>query len=268
MLTFGAGANVVVMDPDFAGDTARLYTRYRRDLPAGQASALAAALGLRPDDVLIDLGSGTGQLGVPLLEHCAAVVAVDPEPEMLRGLRARCHRVTCVLGDDSDLPTLERQLAGPIGAVVIGNALHWMDEPATLQRCARLLRPQGAVVVITQGPPLWLGHAPWQVSVRTALHDAFGPTDAACGSDATALGDREAVMAGLGLQVSTLTWHATHAVEADWVVGHLGSALPAGAIHGDDPRGLAAALRAALQAHGPTLVEEVNTTAVIGRRTH
>lgn len=51
--------------------------------------------------------------------------------------------MTCVLGDDSDLRVLGRQLSGPVGAVVIGNALHWMDETAALERCAHLLRPGG-----------------------------------------------------------------------------------------------------------------------------
>ena len=36
---------------------------------------------------------------------------------------------------------------GCVGAVVIGNALHWMDEAATLQAGATL-------AVITQGPPM------------------------------------------------------------------------------------------------------------------
>ncbi len=42
------------MAADFAGETARLYARYRRD----------------PD--------------APLLPHCAGAVVVDPEPGMLR----------------------------------------------------------------------------------------------------------------------------------------------------------------------------------------
>lgn len=104
---------MVALPPDFAGETDRLCARYRRDLPRAQAAALAECLRLRPTDILIDLGSGTGQLGVPLVGYCAAVVAVDPEPEMLRGLRARgIARLTGVLGDDSDLPLLGRLLPG------------------------------------------------------------------------------------------------------------------------------------------------------------
>jgi hypothetical protein len=37
----------------FAGETARLYARYRRDLPAEQARTLAERLDLRADDVVV-----------------------------------------------------------------------------------------------------------------------------------------------------------------------------------------------------------------------
>jgi len=77
------------VQPDFGGTTAQLYAKYRRDLPAAQAAALAEQFGLRPDDVVVDLGCGTGQLAVPLRPHCAAVIGIDPEPAILVELRAR-----------------------------------------------------------------------------------------------------------------------------------------------------------------------------------
>lgn len=104
------------MEPEFIGRTARLYALYRRDLPAQQAGELADLMGLLKDDVVIDLGCGTGQLSVPLSAHCAGVVGIDPEPHMLAGLHARRQRaVVCVLGDDVDLPPLGTVLGRPGG---------------------------------------------------------------------------------------------------------------------------------------------------------
>jgi SAM-dependent methyltransferase len=258
------------MGPDFAGETARLYARYRRDLPADQARAIAKVLGLRADGVVVDLGCGTGQLAVPLRAHCGGVVAVDPEPAMLAGLRARdVPGVLCVLGGDSDLPELRRRLSGPAGidAVGIGNALHWMDEPAALQACAALLHPRGGIAVVTQGPPLWLGPAPWQQQVRQALEQLFGPVPSTCGSDDEAVQSRSRLLAGLGLDVQVETWRTGHEVDADWVIGHLGSALPAGALRPGEAGGPADAVRAVLDRQGgQDLVESVTTTAVIGRQ--
>lgn len=257
------------MSADFAGDTARLYARYRRDLPADQAAELSRLLGLRADDVLVDLGCGTGQLAVPLRRHCATVVGLDPEPGMLTGLRARAvPAVLAMLGADVDVPQLGALLAGHrgAGAVVIGNALHWMDEPAALQAAAALLRPGGGVAVVTQGPPLWLGTAPWQASVRAVLEENRGPVRNSCGSDETALQTRADILRDHDLDVTIGRWQAPHEVDTDWVIGHLGSALSDGALELDKPDGLAARLQAALREYDGPLVETIDTTALIGRR--
>jgi SAM-dependent methyltransferase len=219
------------------------------------------------DDVVIDLGCGTGQLAAPLGPHCAGVLAVDPEPAMLAGLRARAlPGVVCVLGADTDLPGLQQLLTGTagsrVGAVVVGNALHWMDEPATLRHCAGLVRPGGGVAVVTQGPPLWLGTAPWQQRLRQVLEQVLGPVPGTCGSDRAAVQARARLMAELGLVVHVATWRARYPVDAEWVIGHLGSALPAGTL---DRGGLPDRLRTVLQ-EPDELVEDVVTTAVVGRR--
>lgn len=268
------GAHCSGMAADFAGETARLYALYRRDLPAEQARALAGQLGLHADDVLVDLGCGTGQLTVPMRDHCAGILALDPEPGMLAGLRARdVPGVLCVLGADTDLPQLGRLLPGRsgaacgVGAVLVGNALHWTDEPAALRAGAALLRPGGGIGVLTQGPPMWLGRAPWQQRVRAVLERSFGSVSGTCGSDRNALESRVAVLEQLGLAVDVATWTASYEVDADWVVGHLGSALPADALQLGRPDGLAAALRDALAGQPDTaFVEEVVTTAIVARQ--
>lgn len=270
------------MVPDFSGETARLYAHFRRDLPTDQAAALAASLGLSAADVVVDLGCGTGQLAVPLRPHCAAVLAVDPEVGMLAGLRARqVPGVVCVLGDDGDLPGLAPLVGrgrpqpgagtdpgtGGAGAVVVGNALHWMDERSALSAAAGLLRRGGALVVMTQGPPLWLGESSWQQVVREVLEHERGPVSQTCGSDQAALEARAEAMAGLGLEVTVARWHAEHGVDVEWVLGHLGSALSAGALQNDASDGLADRIRSALADVAPAaMVEQVTTTALIGRR--
>lgn len=252
-----------MVQPDFGGTTAQLYAKYRRDLPAAQAAALAGRIGLGPDDVVVDLGCGTGQLAVPLQPHCATVVAIDPEPAMLVEFRARqTARVLYLQGDDQDLPLLGSVLGRPVGAVVIGNALHWMDEAATFQNGAVLLRPGGVVAVITQGPPMWLGTAPWQVAVRETLEASSGPVSGNCRTDQVALDDRLAAARTLDLDVEVVSWQAKHVVDIDWIVGHLGSAMKV-----EQWAATAGQLTRVLQAFdGQPMVEHVSTTALIARR--
>jgi ubiquinone/menaquinone biosynthesis C-methylase UbiE len=115
----------------FAG-TAWYYARYRPAYPQELVDRLAAAAGLDGTGRLLDLGTGTGLLAVPLSSHVEEVVAVDPEAEMLselppgiRGVQARAEDV-----DES---------WGTFRLVTIGRALHWM-EPVVLERLARVTR--------------------------------------------------------------------------------------------------------------------------------
>jgi hypothetical protein len=155
----------------------------------------------------------------------------------------------------------------PFGAVVIGNALHWMDEGAVLRRSAGLLRPHGAVAVVTQGPPLWLGPAPWQVRVREVLEETVGSASALCGTDHETLQVRADTMRALGLDVQVHEWTARHDVTPDWVAGHVGSAVSPSRLGDESWPRLVAAIKEALDDadRGSGLQEEVLTTAVVGR---
>ncbi len=141
---------------------------------------------------------------------------------MLVALRARGTSVVPVLGDDALLPLLGAAL-GDVGAVVIGNALHWMDGPAALARAVGVLRPGGAVAIVTQGP-LWFGSSRWQIAVKRAMEVERGPLTATCGTDDATLAGRAHILTGLGLIVAQRRWVAEHSVDAEWVVGHLRSA--------------------------------------------
>ena len=116
----------------FAG-TAEWYARYRPAYPPELIERLAAAAGLDGTGRLLDLGTGTGQLAVPLAPYVAEVVAVDPEPEML----AQIHDgITKVEGRAEDID----KTLGTFRLVTIGRAFHWMDGDRVMKRLARLTR--------------------------------------------------------------------------------------------------------------------------------
>ena len=66
----------------FAG-TAWHYARYRPGYPQALFDDLARQFRLDGTGRLLDLGCGTGQLTLPLAEHVAEAIGMDPEPEML-----------------------------------------------------------------------------------------------------------------------------------------------------------------------------------------
>jgi trans-aconitate methyltransferase len=74
-------------DLGFRGEVAGFYHQYRRGYPPAVMNTLIGAFALTSDDVVIDLGCGTGQLTLPIAGQVHAVAGVDPEPDML--VRAR-----------------------------------------------------------------------------------------------------------------------------------------------------------------------------------
>jgi hypothetical protein len=70
------------------------------------------------------------------------------------GLRARLTaehigNVLPVLASDRDLPAISPLFGARFGAVTIANALHWMDTDRVFGQARRLLRPGGALVIIS-----------------------------------------------------------------------------------------------------------------------
>jgi tRNA/tmRNA/rRNA uracil-C5-methylase (TrmA/RlmC/RlmD family) len=83
------------MDPGFRGEVADVYHEYRRGYPSAVIAAVADAFKLTGDDVVVDLGCGTGQLALPIARRARAVVGVDPEHDMLaRARRAAASRAS------------------------------------------------------------------------------------------------------------------------------------------------------------------------------
>ncbi|HEY0850292.1 MAG TPA: class I SAM-dependent methyltransferase [Bradyrhizobium sp.] len=142
--------------------TAELYEQYRPPYPADFFRAVAQELALSRQHALIDLGTGPGLLARGFAPYAGRVVAVDPEPRMLAAARAAAARagteVTFVEGRAEDLP----EDVGGFDIVTIGRALHWMDRDALGLLFARLVAPDGAIVVcasssIRDGRNPWLG---------------------------------------------------------------------------------------------------------------
>jgi 23S rRNA (adenine-N6)-dimethyltransferase len=69
------------------------------------AARVVADAGVRPDDLVLDIGAGTGAITAPLVAAGARVIAVELHPERLEVLRERFagDDVTVVRADVADL---------------------------------------------------------------------------------------------------------------------------------------------------------------------
>ncbi|WP_433664722.1 class I SAM-dependent methyltransferase [Nocardia sp. CA-128927] len=164
----------------FAG-TAWHYARYRPGYPQVFVDDLVQRFRLDGTGRLFDLGCGTGQLTLPLAEHVAEAVGMDPEPEMLaeatRQAQAACiTNAIWAQGNSADLP-------GELGRfrlVTMGRSFHWMDREHVLVALDRMVEDTGGLVLANDSC-LVRPVTGWQQAIediqRRFLPPGFAPPD-------------------------------------------------------------------------------------------
>jgi SAM-dependent methyltransferase len=129
-----------------------------------------------PGGAVLDLGCGTGRITVALARAGFAVVAVDAEPAMLAGLRARLARAPASVAArvevrEGDLRTLalRRRFALAVaGFNVVEHLYTRVELDACLRRVRRHLAPDGRFAFDVQLPdPAWLARDPGRRWART-----------------------------------------------------------------------------------------------------
>ena len=127
------------------GRAAATYEAGRPEYPSEAVAWLLEPVTLPDRRVRVaDVGAGTGKLTRALVERGAEVAAVDPDPEMLAGLRAAVPGIPTFVGTAEDLPLPDAS----VDAVVFGQAWHWVEPVAGSAEVARALAPGGVLGLI------------------------------------------------------------------------------------------------------------------------
>lgn len=126
---------------------ADLYDRFRPRYAKAIIPFLEEAIGLAPENIVADIGSGTGILSDLFLQNGNTVYAVEPNTEMRADAEekfagdARFHSVPAT-AEDTMLPDESVDL------VVAGQAFHWFNVQQARREFARILKPNGWVALI------------------------------------------------------------------------------------------------------------------------
>jgi ubiquinone/menaquinone biosynthesis C-methylase UbiE len=122
------------------------YVRYRPGYPAAVLDALHQNCGLRPGQVIADIGSGTGLLSKLFLENGNRVFGVEPNPEMRHAgeeYLASYDGFSSIEGS-AESTTLDDS---SVDFVTAGQAFHWFEPNAARSEFIRILKPAGWVVI-------------------------------------------------------------------------------------------------------------------------
>jgi SAM-dependent methyltransferase len=122
------------------GSAAEIYERARPSYPVEAVDWIVSRCGLGPGRTVLDVGAGTGKLTRLLVPSGARVVAVEPIDEM-RALIGDCEAVAATA---EDLPFPD----GFADAITVAQAFHWFDHDRALPELHRVLKPEGALVLV------------------------------------------------------------------------------------------------------------------------
>jgi SAM-dependent methyltransferase len=130
----------------------------RAGLPAGAAQRVAVALeGLVPagSDVVLDVGAGTGQIGLHLARGRSRYLGMDISGPMLAVFRRKLGAAGRGALVRADAGVGWPVASGRVGLVFLSRAAHLLPLPVLVEESLRVASPAGAVVVLggVRSPP-------------------------------------------------------------------------------------------------------------------
>jgi SAM-dependent methyltransferase len=144
---------------------ADVYDRARPPFHAEVVAEVLGTLDLDGSSTVLDLAAGTGRLTRHVVARVGRVVAVEPLPEMRRVLAANVPTADVRPGTAQAIPLDD----AAVDAVVVGEALHWFHDPASLAEIRRVIRPGGGLGLFWTRYDEWRQGPGWLRAVGAEL---------------------------------------------------------------------------------------------------
>jgi ubiquinone/menaquinone biosynthesis C-methylase UbiE len=122
------------------------YIKYRPSYPKEVVSFLEDELGLKKEDRVADIGSGTGLFAELLLEKGYKVVCIEPNAEMRKAAEAKLGKYEGFSSRDHQAEQTGLRTHS-VNLITVATAFHWMEPVATKKEFNRILKPDGHIVL-------------------------------------------------------------------------------------------------------------------------
>ncbi|MFG2924293.1 class I SAM-dependent methyltransferase [Streptomyces sp. NPDC048305] len=271
-------ASAAVSDDALFGPEAADYVRYRPGLPDAAVHLLAATQHGVPAPVLLDLGTGTGQVPralLPVLLRLVHIDLVDVNASMLQAASAVLEPVRGACTVDAFTGAAHTFAPAEPGRaptlITCCRSFHWMARPEVLSMADRVAAPH-AVVAITGDGSLWTHEADWTAALRELIQSYLGD-DRRAGTRGTYAGPGRSYQDDLAdsafSEVAEHHFPVTRTWAPEDVVGYLRTtSFARPALFADRHHAFEAAALRLLQDHadGGVLTEDAVFTVLLARR--
>ena len=150
------------------------YRRYREPYPAALFDLLRTKFALDGRGRLLDIGTGTGNLAVPLHRDFEEILASDVLPEMIDEAREVAREAGAKNIDFRVMSGADVGVAlGRFRLVTFGQSLHWMDPDRMLRTLHSMTERSGGVAILGSRS-IWGGNAPWEIAVVDVIRRWLG----------------------------------------------------------------------------------------------
>lgn len=159
---------------------AEFYARFRPKYPQAVFDYLQHRFGLDRAARVLDLGCGTGNASQSLAACVGSIVAMDPDPEMIKVARNLAQGLSNIEFRNEGSQDLGERL-GRFRLVVMGQSFHWMDRDSVLRDLYPLVEEEGGLALIGPAHGLYLEgitaplpKPPWQLAAEEVVKEFVG----------------------------------------------------------------------------------------------
>jgi len=126
------------------------YANFRRGYPKSFYDHITKIFKLNKSSRALDLGTGTGQIAIPLSKIVKEVVAVDPDAEMLNEGKviAQSKKILNIIWTKSRAEDITNKL-GHFDITTMGASFHWMDQDNVLANVYKLTNDRGGIILVS-----------------------------------------------------------------------------------------------------------------------